>query len=62
MDKLLNEEIGKPDEKTNNRKNIDKESKQNNTGSINGDNDPDKQKLVRMTASAVQGAKITIKL
>merc|ERR1712029_890214 len=30
LDKLLNEEIGKPDEKTNNRKNIDKDNGENN--------------------------------
>ena len=44
LDKLLNEEIGKPDEKTNNKKNIDKGSEQNNKESIKEDNDPDKQK------------------
>merc|ERR1712014_531364 len=44
LDKLLNEEIGKPDEKTNNKNNIDKGSEQNNKESIKEDNDPDKQK------------------
>merc|ERR1712029_398238 len=44
LDKLLNEEIGKPNEKTNNKKNIDKGSEQNNKESIKEDNDPDKQK------------------
>ena len=44
LDKLLNEEIGNPDENNNNRKNIDKDSEQNNLGSNNDDNDPDEQK------------------
>ena len=57
LDKLLNEEIGKPDEKTNNRKNIDKASEQNNKGSINGDNDPDKQKTSKNDGIDSTGSK-----
>ena len=44
LDNLLNEEIGNPDENNNSRKNIDKDSEQNNIGSNNEDKDPDEQK------------------
>ena len=57
LDKLLNEEIGKPDEKTNNRKNIDKDNEENNKGSINEDNDPDKQKTSKNDGICNTGSK-----
>ena len=61
LDKLLNEEIGKPDEKTNNKKNIDKGSEQNNKESINKDNDSDKQKTNKNTDIGSVGSKDTHK-
>ena len=57
LDKLINEEIGMTDEKTNNKKNIDKGGKQNNKGSINEDKDTGKHITNKNDGNGSTGSK-----